>query len=45
VQNFIELAEGTRNWQDRVSGEKGPGPLYTTPFPCNSTRLSNWNRD
>jgi peptidyl-prolyl cis-trans isomerase A (cyclophilin A) len=28
VQNFIELAEGKRNWQDRVSGKKGPGPLY-----------------
>ena len=28
VQNFVELAEGKRNWQDRVSGKKGPGPLY-----------------
>jgi peptidyl-prolyl cis-trans isomerase A (cyclophilin A) len=28
VQNFIELAEGKRNWQDRISGKKGPGPLY-----------------
>jgi peptidyl-prolyl cis-trans isomerase A (cyclophilin A) len=28
VQNFIELAEGRRNWQDRMSGKKGPGPLY-----------------
>ncbi len=28
VQNFIELAEGKRDWQDRVSGRKGPGPLY-----------------
>ncbi len=28
VQNFIELAEGKRDWQDRVSGKKGPGPLY-----------------
>ncbi len=28
VQNFIELAEGKRNWQDRMSGKKGPGPLY-----------------
>ncbi len=28
VQNFIELAEGKREWQDRVSGKKGPGPLY-----------------
>jgi peptidyl-prolyl cis-trans isomerase A (cyclophilin A) len=29
VQNFIELAEGKRDWQDRVSGKKGPGPLYS----------------
>src|SRR5581483_11125115 len=28
VQNFIELAEGKRNWQDRTSGKKGPAPLY-----------------
>jgi peptidyl-prolyl cis-trans isomerase A (cyclophilin A) len=28
VQNFTELAEGKRNWQDRISGKKGPGPLY-----------------
>jgi peptidyl-prolyl cis-trans isomerase A (cyclophilin A) len=28
VQNFIELAEGKRDWQDKVSGKKGPGPLY-----------------
>ncbi len=28
VQNFIELAEGKRDWQDNVSGKKGPGPLY-----------------
>jgi peptidyl-prolyl cis-trans isomerase A (cyclophilin A) len=28
VQNFVELAEGKRDWQDRVSGKKGPGPLY-----------------
>jgi peptidyl-prolyl cis-trans isomerase A (cyclophilin A) len=28
VQNFIELAEGKRDWQDSVSGKKGPGPLY-----------------
>ncbi len=28
VQNFVELAEGRRNWQDSVSGKKGPGPLY-----------------
>ncbi|HVB33117.1 MAG TPA: peptidylprolyl isomerase [Patescibacteria group bacterium] len=28
VQNFIELAEGKRDWQDQVSGKKGPGPLY-----------------
>ena len=28
VQNFIELAEGKRDWKDRVSGKKGPGALY-----------------
>lgn len=28
VKNFIDLAEGKRDWQDRVSGKKGPGPLY-----------------
>lgn len=28
VQNFVELAEGKRDWNDRVSGKKGPGPLY-----------------
>jgi peptidyl-prolyl cis-trans isomerase A (cyclophilin A) len=28
VQNFIDLAEGKRDWQDNVSGKKGPGPLY-----------------
>ena len=28
VKNFIELAEGKRDWNDRVSGKKGPGPLY-----------------
>jgi peptidyl-prolyl cis-trans isomerase A (cyclophilin A) len=28
VDNFTELAEGKRDWQDRVSGRKGPGPLY-----------------
>jgi peptidyl-prolyl cis-trans isomerase A (cyclophilin A) len=28
VQNFIELAEGGRDWKDAVSGRKGPGPLY-----------------
>ena len=28
VQNFTELAEGKRDWQDRLSGKKGPGPLY-----------------
>ena len=28
VQNFIELAEGKRDWKDNVSGKKGPGPLY-----------------
>jgi len=29
VQNFIDLAEGKRDWKDSVSGKKGPGPLYT----------------
>ncbi|HEX6879569.1 MAG TPA: peptidylprolyl isomerase [Terriglobales bacterium] len=29
VQNFIDLAEGKRDWQDSVSRKKGPGPLYT----------------
>jgi peptidyl-prolyl cis-trans isomerase A (cyclophilin A) len=28
VQNFMELAEGRRDWKDSVSGKKGPGPLY-----------------
>ena len=28
VQNFTELAEGKKNWSDRMSGKKGPGPLY-----------------
>ena len=28
VRNFIELAEGDREWKDRISGKKGPGPLY-----------------
>jgi peptidyl-prolyl cis-trans isomerase A (cyclophilin A) len=28
VQNFTELAEGKREWSDRISGKKGPGPLY-----------------
>jgi peptidyl-prolyl cis-trans isomerase A (cyclophilin A) len=29
VRNFIELAEGDRDWKDRISGKKGPGPLYS----------------
>ena len=29
VKNFIDLAEGKRDWADRVSGKKGPGPLYS----------------
>ena len=29
VKNFVELAEGTRDWKDNVSGKKGPGPLYS----------------
>lgn len=28
VKNFIDLAEGKREWSDRMSGKKGPGPLY-----------------
>jgi peptidyl-prolyl cis-trans isomerase A (cyclophilin A) len=28
VKNFIELAEGKRDWKDSVSSKKGPGPLY-----------------
>jgi peptidyl-prolyl cis-trans isomerase A (cyclophilin A) len=28
VKNFIDLAEGNRDWKDNVSGKKGPGPLY-----------------
>jgi peptidyl-prolyl cis-trans isomerase A (cyclophilin A) len=28
VKNFTDLAEGKRDWTDRVSGKKGPGPLY-----------------
>jgi peptidyl-prolyl cis-trans isomerase A (cyclophilin A) len=28
VKNFIDLAEGKRDWSDRISGKKGPGPLY-----------------
>jgi len=29
VRNFIELAEGDREWKDRISGKTGPGPLYS----------------
>ena len=28
IANFVELAEGKRDWKDEVSGKKGPGPLY-----------------
>lgn len=28
VANFIDLAEGKREWKDSVSGKKGPGSLY-----------------
>jgi peptidyl-prolyl cis-trans isomerase A (cyclophilin A) len=28
VKNFIELAQGKRDWKDSGSGKKGPGPLY-----------------
>ncbi|HUO60699.1 MAG TPA: peptidylprolyl isomerase [Candidatus Acidoferrales bacterium] len=29
VKNFVDLAEGKREWQDNVSGKKGPGSLYS----------------
>jgi len=29
VKNFIELAEGKREWKDAVSGKGGSGPLYS----------------
>jgi len=29
LDELVELAEGKRDWQDRVSGKKGPGPLYS----------------
>jgi peptidyl-prolyl cis-trans isomerase A (cyclophilin A) len=28
VKNFIDLAEGKREWKDSISGKGGPGPLY-----------------
>ncbi len=28
AKNFVELAQGKRDWKDNVSGKKGPGPLY-----------------
>ncbi len=28
TKNFIDLAEGKRNWKDNVSGKGGSGPLY-----------------
>jgi peptidyl-prolyl cis-trans isomerase A (cyclophilin A) len=28
VENFVQLAEGKREWKDSASGKKGPGPLY-----------------
>lgn len=28
VKNFVDLAEGKRDWNDHVSKKKGPGPLY-----------------
>jgi peptidyl-prolyl cis-trans isomerase A (cyclophilin A) len=28
VKNFLDLAEGKRDWKDSVSGKKGPGALY-----------------
>ena len=33
VQNFVELAEGTKSYTDPRTGEKGSGPYYDgTPF-------------
>lgn len=29
VKNFTDLAEGKREWKDRVSGKGGAGPLYS----------------
>ena len=29
VKNFIDLAEGKRQWKDQVSGKSGSGPLYS----------------
>lgn len=29
VKNFIDLAEGKREWKDAVSGKGGSGPLYS----------------
>ena len=29
VKNFVDLAEGKRDWSDHVSRKKGPGPLYS----------------
>jgi len=29
VKNFVDLAEGKREWQDNVSGKKGLGSLYS----------------
>src|SRR5499433_278142 len=29
TKNFMELAEGKRNWKDHVSGKGGSGPLYS----------------
>ena len=29
VKNFIDLAEGKRQWKDHVSGKSGSGPLYS----------------
>ncbi|PYP85571.1 MAG: peptidylprolyl isomerase [Candidatus Angelobacter sp. Gp1-AA117] len=29
VKNFIDLAEGKRDWKDNVSGKGGSGPLYS----------------
>ena len=28
VKNFTDLAEGKRDWNDRVSNKKGPGSIY-----------------
>ena len=41
VANFVELAEGKREWKDSVSGKKGPGPaLQRNRLPPRHPRTS-----